>query len=313
MPDGKPDFSGLWINDPVGSAEMSTALASVKPLLWAAALSEERREDLFRDDPRVACLPAGPLVNYWPGKVVQTPNLLLMLGSGTLYREVFLDGRGLPKDPNPDWLGYSIGRWEGETLVIETNGFNDRTWIDFAGHPHTEALRLTERWRRPNYGHLEVTATYVDPGALEEPWTVPLKYELDADTQTLEYVCNENERDRVHLVGKASDEKAVKVAPDILSRYAGAYEFKNKEGRLARFTIAVQEDHLLMDWIGVSSPYKPISETEFSGNGGSLTFTLANTGEVKSVIVQDFDEGEIRAVPRAMSPAVGGEGAGIRK
>ena len=123
--DGKPDFSGLWITDSAGDAEVGKATESIKPLAWAAALSDARKENLFRDEPRVMCLPAGPLVRFWPGKIVQTPKLLLMLGSGTLYREVFLDGRELPKDPNPDWLGYSVGRWDGDTLVIESNGFND--------------------------------------------------------------------------------------------------------------------------------------------------------------------------------------------
>jgi hypothetical protein len=110
MPDGKPDFTGLWINDPSGNAAMNKAMTSIQPLPWAAAVSSRHKENLLRDDPRVSCLPAGPLVNFWPGNVVQTPNLLLMLGSGTLYREVFLDGRQLPENPNPDWLGYSIGR-----------------------------------------------------------------------------------------------------------------------------------------------------------------------------------------------------------
>ena len=299
MPDGRPDFSGLSADDPAGRADMSKAMDSVKPLPWAAAVSDERRENLFRDDPRVACLP-----DYWPGKVLQTRNLLLMPGSGTLYREVFLDGRELPKAPNPDWLGYSTGHWDGETLVIESNGFNDRTWIDYVGHPHTETLHLTERWRRPDYGHLEVIATYVDPGALREPWTVPLKYELDADTQPLEYVCNENERDRVHLVGRASDnwKKTVEVSPGILSRYAGAYEFRNDEGRLIRFTVGVEGDHLVLGGSGASTPYKPTSQTEFAGIDSSLKFAINEAGAVTTVTIQDV-EGELKAVPSLIDPA----------
>ncbi len=289
MPDGKPDFTGLWQTDPAGGAEMSKALDSVKPLPWAAAVSAQRQENLLRDDPRIACLPAGPLVNFWPGKVAQTSNVLLMLGSGTLYREVFLDGRDLPKDPNPDWLGYSIGHWNSDTLFIETTGFNDRTWIDYAGHPHTEALHLTERWRRLDYGHLEVLVTYTDPGALREPWTVPLKYILDPDTQPLEYVCNENERDRVHLVGKASDERAVTIPPKILSRYAGTYEYKNDSGTLIQFTIAVDTEHLVLRGTGPSSVYKPASETEFSGNSGTLKFVANSGGMITSVIIGDVE------------------------
>jgi hypothetical protein len=283
MADGKPDFTGLWVNDPAGSAAMNNAINSIKPQPWAAAVSDQRKEDLLRDDPRVACLPAGPLVNFWPGKVVHTPDLLLMLGSGTLYREVFLDGRELPKEPNSDWLGYSIGRWEGETLVIDSNGFNDRTWIDYVGHPHTEALRLTERWRRSDYGHLDVIATYVDPGSLREPWTVPLKYELDPDTQPLEYVCNENERDRVHMIGKASDEKGIDLAPEVLERYAGTYEFRNPTVRL---TFDVTDGRLVMNIGGGSgTPLTPISETKFFVPGGSiLEFVLTGNGPATKLI-----------------------------
>lgn len=212
MPDGKPDFTGLWQNDPAGNAEMSKALDSVKPLPWAAAVSDERKENLFRDDP-----------------------------------------------------------------------------------PHTEALRLTERWRRPDYGHLEVVATYVDPRALREPWTAPLKYKLDPDTQPIEYVCNENERDRVHLVGKASDEKTVKVEANVLASYAGAYEFKNDDGRLTRFTIAVEADHLVMTGNGIPGKFLPISQTEFSGSSARLRFTMNGVGKVTNVIIEDA-EGDARAI-----------------
>jgi hypothetical protein len=184
----------------------------LKPLPCAVVLYEKRKENLGSDSHGTMCLPPGPLVDMGPGKVVQTPNLLLMLDSGTLYREIFLDGRELLKDPNPDWTGYSVGHWDGDTLVVESNGFNDRTWIDADGHPRTETLRVTERLRRPDFGHLQIARTYADSGALKEPWTVPLKFEIDADTEQIEYVCNENERDRPHLVGKASDVKSVKVS-----------------------------------------------------------------------------------------------------
>ena len=141
-----------------------------------------------------------------------------MLFDGTLYREIFLDGRKLEKDPNPDWMGYSVGHWEGDTMVIESNGFNDGTWLDDDGHPHTETLRVTERLRRPDFGHLELIRTLTDDGALAQPWTVPQKFELNPDTEQIEYVCNENEKDRVHLVGKASDDKGVKVDPNVLHK-----------------------------------------------------------------------------------------------
>src|SRR5580698_3440901 len=169
MANGKPDFSGLWRTDNSTSAEVGKAMDAIKPQPWAAALAKKRKEELFKDSPNVLCLPLGPIIDLGLGKVVETPNLMLMLFDGTLYREVFLDGRELPKDPNPDWMGYSVGRWDGDTLVVESSGFNDRTWLDFEGHPHTEALRVTERFRRPDFGHLEMVKTMTDPGASWNP------------------------------------------------------------------------------------------------------------------------------------------------
>jgi hypothetical protein len=211
----------MWRGDTASATEISKALDSVKAQPWAVELMKKRKETYNRDNPTIACLPPGVTVDMDIGKMVQTPNLLLMLFGGTLYRSVFLDGRQLEKNPNPDWMGYSVGHWEGDTLVIESNGFNNRTWLNFDGYPHTEALSVTERLRRPDFGHLDVVRTFTDPGALLEPWTVPAKFEIDADTEDQEYVCNDNEKERGHLVGKASDEKSIKVAPEILSKYAG--------------------------------------------------------------------------------------------
>ena len=163
-------------------------------------------------------------------------------------------------------MGYSVGHWEGDTLVIESAGFNDRTWIDFEGHPHTEALHLTERLWRPDFGHLEIRRTLVDPEAFAGAWTVPVKLELDADTEPLEYVCNENERDRPHLVGKAWDVKNVKVASEILSKYAGSYELRFPgTDRVRTVTISLDRDRLIERGLGPNTPLTAASETEFSG------------------------------------------------
>jgi hypothetical protein len=134
-------------------------------------------------------------------------------------------------------------------------------------------LHLTETWRRPDYGHLEVIATYTDPGALQEPWIIPLKYQLDPDTQPLEYVCNENERDRAHMVGKASDEKEVEVTRDLLQRYAGTYEFTNPAVRL---TFELVDGRLVMKTgEGSGSPLTPISQIKFFVSGGSILEFIA--------------------------------------
>jgi hypothetical protein len=162
---------------------------------------------LDRDAPWARCLPAGlPLietsgVTY---RIVQTPSLMAILYEETasVPRPIFLDGRELPKDPNPSWLGYSVGKWDGDTLVVDTIGFNDRTWLDIGGHPHSEALRITERFRRVDFGHLELSITIDDPKTFTKPFTVVKHPKLRADYDMLEYVCNENERDSGHMVGK---------------------------------------------------------------------------------------------------------------
>jgi len=293
--DGKPDLSGLWRGDTSTTAETSKALDTLKPLPWAAALAQKRKDNYGSESPSVLCLPPGPMVGMGVGKLVQTPNLIVMLWGGTLYREIFLDGRQLSEDPNPDWMGYSVGHWEGDTLVIVSSGFNDKSWLDGDGHPHTEALRVTERVRRPDFGHLEVTRTLVDPGAFTGSWTVPLKLELNPDTEEFEYVCNENEKDRQHLVGKASDEKSVKVSPEILSKYTGSYEFKIPEtGQILHFTLEVKEDRLVMSGLGPSTPLTAASNTDFSFVGGNLKFVLDDAGAVSYLILQAV-EGDLKA------------------
>jgi hypothetical protein len=293
--DGKPDLSGLWRNDPAGDADRAKAMENLKPQPWAEALSKKRQEDLFRDEMGVLCLPPGPRVEFGVGRIVQAPNLLVMLFSGTLYREVFLDGRPLPEDPNPDWMGYSVGHWEGDTLVVETAGFNDRTWLDDLGHPHTESLHVTERIRRRDFGHLEVQRTLTDPNAFTGAWTIPIKFEFDADTEPLEYVCNENERDRPHLVGKASDEKNLQLAPEILARYAGSYsvQFPGSD-RVSVFDIAVSGGQLMMSGSGLpKTPLKATSETEFSAPFGNLKF-VPNEHNTTDMILQAV-EGDVKA------------------
>jgi hypothetical protein len=146
--------------------------ADLKPeetLPWADALVRQRKEDLGIGHMNVLCLPLGPqyatIADSTSGammKIVQTPPLILILNPDLTYRQIFLDGRALEADPNPAWMGYSVGRWEGDTLVVESNGYNDRTWLDHDGHPHTEALRITERYRRRDIGNLDLEVTLSD-------------------------------------------------------------------------------------------------------------------------------------------------------
>jgi hypothetical protein len=295
--DGKPDFSGVWRTDlerPADAKPVETA----KLLPWAEAIAKKRSEDLRRDSPEVLCLPMGPSPGMGVGKVVQTPGLLLMLYDGTLYRQIFLDGRDLPKDPNPDWMGYSVGHWNGDTLIVESNGFNDRSWLRGDGAPHTEQLHVTERIRRPDFGHLEVRMTYVDAGALLAPWNVTARYLLD-DIQPLEYVCNENERDRAHLIGRASDLRSVKLEPELLAEYAGTYEYRNPKSPqgLTVYTFTVTADGQLALSIGASSySLTTLSRTVFADNNGvPFEYFRNDNGKVSWVFAQTL-EGDIKAV-----------------
>ena len=210
--DGKPDFSGVWISeDQKYFMNLATGLKpeDVQLQPWAAALQKERVDRNHGDDPLARCLPHGvPRVNtngLFPFKIIQTPGLIVILYEQMyLFRQIFMDGRKVASDANPGWLGYSTGKWDGDTLVIETSGFNDKTWLDTGmAHPATEALHVTERFRRVDFGHLELNATIDDPKAYKKPWTTTVqKMHLLLDTDILEFICNENERDAVHLPGK---------------------------------------------------------------------------------------------------------------
>jgi hypothetical protein len=207
-PDGKPDISGLWDPPPgyIGNITKDLKPAEVSLQPWAAELYQHRRNTESKEDPTGWCVPGGvpraDVVPY-PFKILTLPGVTLILYEAVQsYRQIFTDGRPLPKDPNPTWMGYSIGHWEGDTLVVETSGFNDHGWIDNFGHPATESLRVTERFRRKDFGHMDIEITVNDPKAYTKPWTVKLPFTLLPDTELLEYICSENNKDVEHLVGK---------------------------------------------------------------------------------------------------------------
>ena len=301
--DGKPDLSGLWRIDSGGYGnDVTSDLKPGEVQPWADKLFKERLEDLGKDHTSVQCLPSGP--GYSTGgataKIVQTPALIVILYEDMTYRQIFLDGRGLPQEPNPSWMGYSIGRWEGDTLVIESGGFNDRTWLDFGGHPHTEALRMIERMRRVDFGRIEMHVTLEDPKVYARSFTIPVDVKLMPDTELIEYVCNENEKDRARLVGKASDEKKYKVDVPVatLTKYAGAYEFRAPEDPTVVTVInfTVQGDELFMDFAGKGSEALiPVSGTVFAARGVRVRFAPDATGAVNEAYAQ-IVEGEIKGV-----------------
>ena len=233
-PDGKPDLSGLWSKvSPKYARNLAADLKPEEIQPWARQLVERRQEDLGKDGMQVRCLPLGPAyatsgdsTGSEMMRIVQTPQLIVMLNPDLTYRQIWMDGRSRESDPNPSWMGYSVGRWDGDTLVVESSGFHAGSWLDRVGNPHTEQLRVTERYRRTNFGTLDIAVTFSDPAAYTRPWTVTVAAEYAADTEMLEWVCNEGaSRSLVHWVGQASDERKneVKVAPAILARYVGTY------------------------------------------------------------------------------------------
>jgi hypothetical protein len=230
--DGKPDLSGIWgLPCPVGTnaaggfdglpnvycatevavpREFANIGQSFKEGLpyqpWAAELVKKTRVANRPNDPMSRCLPPGIVrLEVFPlfRKIVQVPGLLVILNEqNASYRQIFTDGRPLPVDPNPSWNGYSSGKWEGDTLAVQTNGFRDGLWLDTGGSPLTDAARVTERFRRVNYGTLEIELTIDDPKAYTKPWTIKVTQILAPDTELLDYICLENEKDVRHLGGK---------------------------------------------------------------------------------------------------------------
>jgi len=297
-PDGKPDLSGLWTIEQAGGGIKQLKPEDIQP--WAQALSKQRLENYGgQDSPAILCLPDSGVGGLM--KFVQSPGLLVLLAEDLTYRQVFLDGRELPKDPNPAFMGYSVGRWEGDTLVIESTGFNPRTWLDL-GYPHTEYLQKTERIRRPDFGHLEMEVTYSDPKIYAKPWSEKFKALFTADTDLIEYVCTENEKDRTHLVGKESDDtkNAVKLPLETLSKYVGTYEFNAKAigapgPEIMLFKVALEDGKLgLGVGDGATQPMTPLSETTFTGVGGSIEFEKNNQGQVTALVFK-IAEGDFRA------------------
>jgi hypothetical protein len=221
LPDGKPDFSGIWhagnrvpctpeINrfidcgTEIGGSKLTLNLGLDLPggtlpyQPWAAELTRKRNADFSRDDPHVRCLPDNP-PRAWTlphlTKALHSPKLLVLLYEvNAMYRQIFTDSRPFPQDMNPTWNGYSVGRWDGDTLVVETRGFRDNLWIDMQGSPMSDAAKMTERIRRPNYGTLEIALTIDDPKVYTKPFTVRLTQSLEVDTELVDEFCLENEK-----------------------------------------------------------------------------------------------------------------------
>jgi hypothetical protein len=231
--DGRPDLSGVW-RTAYDSADENERLfgrgvkafiqpgddpstfskyfldilvdfpAGAKPMRPAAAERFRKNAAMKRNSSSARCLPQGlprtDINSYAPFKIVQTPGVIVVMYEvDNTHRQIYTDGRPLPRDPQPAWGGYSVGRWEGDTLVVDAAGFNDKTWLDSGGHPHGEALRLEERFHRRDFGHMDLTVTVDDPEMYTQRFTIKVTEDLLPDTDILESVCNENEKDLAHL------------------------------------------------------------------------------------------------------------------
>jgi hypothetical protein len=194
-------------------------------------------------------------------------------------------------------MGYSVGHWEASTLVVETTGFTDRSWLDYNGHPHTEALRMVERFRRGDFGHLDLDITFEDPGAYAKPWTVSVPLELFADTELLEAVCKENEKDASHLSGALDTQPTatIKGVPEIWAAFAGAYEIQDKD-KVRPAVVSLSGDAVFLNLDGTGpQQLLAISETTFSQSGNVIQFVADGQGTVTHFLILTV-EGEDRAV-----------------
>ena len=299
--DGKPDLSGLWRLE--AKANPGTLIEAAGPQPWIVDAAKKYMHELGRDDTAVHCLPEGPRALHSAGfaKFVHARSVVNVLYESMDYRQLFLDGRPLPADPNPTWLGYSVGRWDGNTLVVTTTGYNDRTLIDGEGHRHTEALRVTERFTRRDLGHMDVQVTFEDPKAYAKPITIPVEATLQPDTELIEYVCNENERSRQRLVGTADDDKKqqVSVPADVLARYTGTYRFPPFfPGDKPLDVTITPKDGVLLVAIerGPTLNAIPTSPTKFLAQGVAVEFLDPDPKGIVNEVVVTIVEGEFKGV-----------------
>ncbi len=232
LPSGKPDFSGIWVpsnparqqggadiasdgNDIASSPHMANIGADLEGGLpyqdWLKPIVKQRTDNLAIDDPHIRCLPDNFLRAYGLPhmlKYVHTDGLWVTLNEMNAgYRQVFTDGRVLPEDPNPSWQGYSSAIWQGDTLVVDTIGVRDDTWIDWNGSVITESAKVREEITRPDYGHIVIKVTVDDPKAYTKPWTVTLRQRIVVDAELIDEICLENEQ-FVRLMGLEPDAPA---------------------------------------------------------------------------------------------------------
>jgi hypothetical protein len=293
-PDGKPDLTGVW------DAENVVARPDVANLQqWVVDLSRKHQQEYYKSRPYYQCRPSGPEAERFGGwkRILQTPAAIVILNDDLTYRVIHTDGRALEAEPAPSWTGYSVGRWDGDTLVVESNGFNDKTWVSRYGVSHSDALRITERYRRKDFGHVDVEVTFTDPGAYTKPWGFKTSMTFAADTEMLEAVC---ERSSEHW-GTLSDAAGagVTVPPDVLKRYVGVYTgiYGGKE---RTYEVSLSGGQLMAKIVGppiegglgavgldeeALRPLVPVSQTVFEGLGLGYQFIVDDKGVATDLVV----------------------------
>src|SRR4029434_6565570 len=293
-PDGKPDFTGLWEGPNVVARPDADTLQP-----WVRDLVLQRQQEYYKGRPFYQCLPSGPEAERFAGwkRVLQTPAAIAILSDDLTYRVIHMDGRQLEADPAPSWMGYSVGRWEGDTLVVESNGYNEKTWTRRYGVSHSDRLRVIERYRRTNFGSLQLEVTYHDPSAYLKPWGFTATMSLTADTEMLEAVCERSSDHWANLSDAAST--AVKIPRDVLARYVGVY--KGIYGRAERtYDVSLSGDQLIAKIVGPASEgglaaagleagaprlLVPLTQTVFEGDGLAYQFEIGDTGPATTLIV----------------------------
>jgi hypothetical protein len=293
-PDGKPDFTGIWNGETVVARPDP---ANLKP--WVADLARQHQQNYYKMRPMYQCRPSGPEAERFGAwkRILQTPAAVAVLNDDLTYRVIHTDGRTLEADPAPSWQGYSAGHWDGDTLVVESAGFNDKTWVGRYGIQHTEALRMTERYRRPDFGHMHVDVTFTDPSAFSKPWGFTVDMKLMADTEMLEQVCELSSDAWVGTLSDAS-KKAVSVPLDVLAKYVGVYS-GTYAGNKRTFEVTLSGGQLIATMTGppiegglgaagledsASRVLVPLSQTTFEGLGLGYQFLVDDKGVATDLV-----------------------------
>jgi len=285
--DGVPDLSGLW----VATRITGDLPASDKYLPWVREAMQTHTSNFFSDQPRYNCLPSGP--SYLTAgststgfrRIIQSADMIGILHEDQAFRTIYMDGRELENDPLPTWMGYSVARWDNDTLVVDSNGYNDKTWLDRRGIMHTEALQITERYTRRDFGHMTLDVTYTDAGAFTAPLEVKIEIVNQADDELLEYVCNETAHVGAQWEGNIEEAKktAVEIDAEILSQYIGTYQ-GIWLGNLVTLEFSLEGEKLKLKRDGVEIELVPQSTNSFDGsNGFAFVFGAVKDGVATAV------------------------------